>query len=170
MTTKPTGAIALEDGTIFWGHGHGAAGVAAGELCFNTAMTGYQEILTDPSYARQLVTLTYPHIGNTGTNAEDIEKIVALFKERDERALIESHSYYDDESQLIQTTKQVAEELKAVAASCIRTRVVADRLWSIYRIETGLKSALGWGGAGDKLAFESEAVSYRCRIDLAEEC
>jgi carbamoyl-phosphate synthase small subunit len=55
MTTKPTGAIALEDGTIFWGHGHGAAGVAAGEVCFNTAMTGYQEILTDPSYAAQIV-------------------------------------------------------------------------------------------------------------------
>lgn len=73
MTTKPTGAIALEDGTIFWGHGHGATGVAAGELCFNTAMTGYQEILTDPSYSRQIVTLTYPHIGNTGCNADDVE-------------------------------------------------------------------------------------------------
>lgn len=73
MTKLATGAIALEDGTIFWGEGHGAAGVAAGELCFNTAMTGYQEILTDPSYCRQIVTLTYPHIGNTATNSEDQE-------------------------------------------------------------------------------------------------
>ncbi|MFT3725785.1 MAG: glutamine-hydrolyzing carbamoyl-phosphate synthase small subunit [Hyphomonadaceae bacterium] len=74
MTTKPTGAIALEDGTIFWGHGHGAARVAAGELCFNTAMTGYQEILTDPSYAEQIVLFTFPHIGNVGANADDQEE------------------------------------------------------------------------------------------------
>jgi len=74
MTTKPTGAIALEDGTIFWGFGHGATGVAAGELCFNTAMTGYQEILTDPSYAEQIVLFTFPHIGNVGANADDQEE------------------------------------------------------------------------------------------------
>jgi carbamoyl-phosphate synthase small subunit len=74
MTTKPTGAIALEDGAIFWGQGHGAARVAAGELCFNTAMTGYQEILTDPSYAEQIVLFTFPHIGNVGANADDQEE------------------------------------------------------------------------------------------------
>ncbi|MDP3738973.1 MAG: glutamine-hydrolyzing carbamoyl-phosphate synthase small subunit [Hyphomonadaceae bacterium] len=74
MTQKPTGAIALEDGTIFWGHGHGATGIAAGELCFNTAMTGYQEILTDPSYAEQIVLFTFPHIGNVGTNPDDQEE------------------------------------------------------------------------------------------------
>ncbi|HEV7692828.1 MAG TPA: glutamine-hydrolyzing carbamoyl-phosphate synthase small subunit [Hyphomonadaceae bacterium] len=71
---KPTGAIALEDGTIFWGQGWGKAGVAAGELCFNTAMTGYQEILTDPSYAEQIVLFTFPHIGNVGANADDQEE------------------------------------------------------------------------------------------------
>ncbi|HEX5007631.1 MAG TPA: glutamine-hydrolyzing carbamoyl-phosphate synthase small subunit [Hyphomonadaceae bacterium] len=74
MTTKPTGAISLEDGTIFWGHGWGATGVAAGELCFNTAMTGYQEILTDPSYAEQIVLFTFPHIGNVGANPDDQEE------------------------------------------------------------------------------------------------
>ncbi|HOY76534.1 MAG TPA: glutamine-hydrolyzing carbamoyl-phosphate synthase small subunit [Hyphomonadaceae bacterium] len=74
MTMKPTGAIALEDGTLFWGFGHGATGVAAGELCFNTAMTGYQEILTDPSYAEQIVLFTFPHIGNVGANADDQEE------------------------------------------------------------------------------------------------
>ncbi|HET6433158.1 glutamine-hydrolyzing carbamoyl-phosphate synthase small subunit [Dyella sp.] len=65
--------LALEDGSVFRGHAVGATGQTVGEVVFNTAMTGYQEILTDPSYARQLVTLTYPHIGNTGCNADDAE-------------------------------------------------------------------------------------------------
>jgi carbamoyl-phosphate synthase small subunit len=65
--------LALQDGTIFLGTSVGADGPTIGEVVFNTAMTGYQEILTDPSYCRQIVTLTYPHIGNTGTNAEDME-------------------------------------------------------------------------------------------------
>ena len=71
---KQTPAIlALEDGTTFTGRSIGAPGTSIGEVVFNTAMTGYQEILTDPSYARQMVTLSYPHIGNTGTNPEDEE-------------------------------------------------------------------------------------------------
>lgn len=65
--------LALEDGTIFWGDAIGINGETVGEVVFNTAMTGYQEILTDPSYAQQIITLTYPHIGNTGVNAEDAE-------------------------------------------------------------------------------------------------
>jgi carbamoyl-phosphate synthase small subunit len=65
--------LALEDGSLFWGASIGIEGRIAGEVVFNTAMTGYQEILTDPSYARQIVTLTYPHIGNVGTNADDEE-------------------------------------------------------------------------------------------------
>ena len=65
--------LALADGSIFRGKGFGAAGLAVGEICFNTAMSGYQEILSDPSYRGQIVTLTYPHIGNTGVNAEDME-------------------------------------------------------------------------------------------------
>jgi len=65
--------LALEDGSLFWGESIGIEGQTIGEVVFNTAMTGYQEILTDPSYARQIVTLTYPHIGNTGTNVEDNE-------------------------------------------------------------------------------------------------
>jgi carbamoyl-phosphate synthase small subunit len=66
-------ALILTDGTVFWGKGCGVEGVALGEVCFNTSITGYQEIMTDPSYAGQLITFTFPHIGNTGTNAEDIE-------------------------------------------------------------------------------------------------
>ena len=68
-----TAILALEDGSIFKGLAIGAEGTSVGEVVFNTAMTGYQEILTDPSYARQIVTLTYPHIGNTGTNSDDME-------------------------------------------------------------------------------------------------
>ncbi|MDH3909347.1 MAG: carbamoyl-phosphate synthase small subunit, partial [Gammaproteobacteria bacterium] len=65
--------LALQDGTVFHGTSVGADGKTIGEVVFNTAMTGYQEILTDPSYARQIVTLTYPHIGNVGTNDDDEE-------------------------------------------------------------------------------------------------
>ena len=71
--SHPTACLALADGTIFYGHGFGATGRCVAELCFNTAMTGYQEIMTDPSYAGQIVTFTFPHIGNTGVNAEDDE-------------------------------------------------------------------------------------------------
>lgn len=68
-----TGALVLADGTVLWGQGCGAVGEALGEVCFNTAMTGYQEILTDPSYAAQIVAFTFPHIGNTGANGADAE-------------------------------------------------------------------------------------------------
>jgi len=72
-SAKPTACLVLADGTIFYGRGFGATGETVAELCFNTAMTGYQEIMTDPSYAGQVVTFTFPHIGNTGVNAEDDE-------------------------------------------------------------------------------------------------
>ena len=68
-----TAVLVLDDGAAFWGRGVGAAGTAVGEVCFNTSITGYQEILTDPSYAGQIITFTFPHIGNVGANAEDIE-------------------------------------------------------------------------------------------------
>jgi carbamoyl-phosphate synthase small subunit len=68
-----TGRLVLADGTVISGHGFGATGSAVGEVCFNTAITGYQEILTDPSYAGQIITFTFPHIGNVGTNNEDSE-------------------------------------------------------------------------------------------------
>ena len=70
---RPTACLALADGTVIRGHGFGATGVTVAELCFNTAMTGYQEILTDPSYAGQVVTFTFPHVGNVGVNPEDDE-------------------------------------------------------------------------------------------------
>ena len=72
---KPTALLVLADGTVIEGFGLGATGKAVGEVCFNTAMTGYEEILTDPSYAGQIITFTFPHIGNVGTNEEDIETV-----------------------------------------------------------------------------------------------
>jgi len=76
LTGQPpgaTGVLVITDGTVVWGIGIGAEGAAVGEVCFNTAMTGYQEVMTDPSYAGQIITFTTPHIGNTGANAEDVE-------------------------------------------------------------------------------------------------
>ncbi len=70
---KPTAALVLADGTVIWGRGFGALGRSVGEVCFTTGMTGYQETLTDPSFAGQIVTFTFPHIGNVGTNREDVE-------------------------------------------------------------------------------------------------
>ena len=73
MTSHPTACLALADGTYFLGVGFGATGQTEAELCFNTAMTGYQEIMTDPSYAGQVVTFTFPHVGNVGVNPDDDE-------------------------------------------------------------------------------------------------
>jgi carbamoyl-phosphate synthase small subunit len=73
VTSDFTAVLALADGSLFWGRGIGADGKAVGEVCFNTSQTGYQEILTDPSYAGQVITFTFPHIGNVGANPEDIE-------------------------------------------------------------------------------------------------
>ena len=72
---NPTAALVLEDGSVFTGYGFGAATTNVGEICFNTSMTGYQEILTDPSYAGQIITFTFPHIGNVGANDQDFETI-----------------------------------------------------------------------------------------------
>ena len=73
LSPSPSALLALSDGSLFYGKSIGVEGQCSGEIVFNTAMTGYQEILTDPSYSHQIVTLTYPHIGNTGINQEDQE-------------------------------------------------------------------------------------------------
>ncbi|MEK9801202.1 MAG: carbamoyl-phosphate synthase domain-containing protein, partial [Alphaproteobacteria bacterium] len=70
---NPTAVLVLSDGTVFAGIGYGAAATRVGEVCFNTSMTGNQEIMTDPSYDGQIITFTFPHIGNVGTNAKDFE-------------------------------------------------------------------------------------------------
>ncbi len=109
MTTPAV--LALEDGTVFHGRSIGAKGNTTGEVVFNTAMTGYQEILTDPSYCRQIVTLTYPHIGNTGVNPEDLES-AAIYAAglviRDLPALHSSWRASDSLEQFLQKGKIVA--------------------------------------------------------------
>src|ERR1700724_4870466 len=77
---RPTALLLLAAGTVLEGIGFGAEGAAVGEVCFNTAMTGYQEILTDPSYAGQIVAFTFPHIGIVGTNSEDIEALTPAMR------------------------------------------------------------------------------------------
>src|ERR1700742_3550437 len=88
------GGVMLADGTFFEGFGFGAAGSAVGEVCFNTAMTGYQEILSDPSYAGQIVAFTFPHIGIVGTSDENVEPITPAVRELIVRADAESPSNY----------------------------------------------------------------------------
>lgn len=73
--TNATAVIVMADGSVLWGKGVGEEGSSVGEICFNTSMSGYQEALTDPSYAGHIITFTYPHIGNTGTNSEDFEAL-----------------------------------------------------------------------------------------------
>jgi carbamoyl-phosphate synthase small subunit len=103
---KITGALVLADGTAFLGQGLGAAGEAVGEVCFNTAMTGYQEILTDPSYAGQIITFTFPHIGNVGANDEDLEATAPVLRGVVLRADISAPSNYRAQHPLDRWLKQ----------------------------------------------------------------
>jgi carbamoyl-phosphate synthase small subunit len=97
----PSAFLALEDGTILAGRGFGGRGTVTGELVFNTAMTGYQEILTDPSYAGQIVTFTFPHIGNVGTNEEDREAITPVVRGLVTRATVTRPSSWRDRLDLV---------------------------------------------------------------------
>ncbi len=116
------GGVMLADGTFFEGTGFGAAGAVAGEVCFNTAMTGYQEILSDPSYAAQIVAFTFPHIGIVGTNAEDIETLTPAVRGLIVRADAEHPSNYRSLSALDRWLK--AHNIPAVAG--IDTRALTN--------------------------------------------
>ncbi len=98
---RPTGALVLADGTVFYGKGLGAVGHTVGEVCFNTSLTGYQEIITDPSYAGQIITFTFPHIGNTGTNSEDIESTTPAARGVVLRADVTEPSNWRDSQHLV---------------------------------------------------------------------
>src|SRR6185312_11564384 len=80
IPSNATAALVLADGSVFWGKGIGIQGTAAGEVCFNTSLTGYQEIMTDPSYAGQIISFTFPHIGNVGANTSDDETATPFAK------------------------------------------------------------------------------------------
>jgi carbamoyl-phosphate synthase small subunit len=121
---RPPALLALADGTIFYGRSIGAEGSTVGEVVFNTAITGYQEILTDPSYCRQLVTLTYPHIGNTGANAEDVEAARVFAAGLIVRDLPHRHSNFRAQESLGEYLRREG----VVAIADIDTRALTRRL------------------------------------------
>src|SRR5512143_2342010 len=153
--------LVLADGTVFRGRSIGARGLSAGEVVFNTAMTGYQEILTDPSYCRQIVTLTYPHIGNTGVNSEDEEAArvhAAGLVVRDLPPLASNWRSQKDLSAYLQ-------EQKIVAIADIDTR----RLTRILR-EKGAQSGCLMAGDIDeqKALADAKAFPGLAGMDLAK--
>ena len=155
--------LALEDGTIFKGLAIGAEGSSVGEVVFNTAMTGYQEILTDPSYARQIVTLTYPHIGNTGTNPEDEESTGVWAAGLVIRDLPLMASNYRDEQDLSSYLKS----RNIVAIADIDTR----QLTRILREKGALSGCLMAGAAPDEAEALAQARAFAGLkgMDLAKE-
>ena len=155
--------LALADGSIFKGLAIGAAGISVGEVVFNTAMSGYQEILTDPSYARQIVTLTYPHIGNTGTNAEDEESSGVWAAGLVIRDLPLLASNYRNEQGL----QQYLEQRGIVAIADIDTR----RLTRILRDKGAQSGCLMAGEAIDEERALAEARGFAGLkgMDLAKE-
>ena len=161
MSAIDAAVLVLADGTVFRGRSIGARGRSAGEVVFNTAMTGYQEILTDPSYCRQIVTLTYPHIGNTGVNEEDEESgrvHAAGLVVRDVPVL---HSNFRSESGL----RQYLQENAVVAIADIDTR----RLTRLLR-ENGAQSGCLMAGDVDVDVALSNAKSFPglAGMDLAK--
>ena len=155
--------LALEDGSIFKGLAIGAAGISVGEVVFNTAMSGYQEILTDPSYARQIVTLTYPHIGNTGTNPEDEESTGIWAAGLVIRDLPLMASNYRNQQGL----QDYLEQRGIVAIADIDTR----RLTRILRDKGALNGCLMAGETIDEVRALAEARGFAGLkgMDLARE-
>ncbi len=162
LSARPPALLALADGTVFRGDSIGAPGLAVGEVVFNTAMTGYQEILTDPSYCRQLVTLTCPHIGNTGTNAEDVEAARVHAAGLVVRALPARASSFRMDRGL--SDYLVAEGVPAIAGSDTRklTRLLRDQ---------GAQSGCLMAGEVDAARAVAEARAFPglAGMDLARE-
>ena len=119
-----TGVLVLADGTVVWGKGFGASGSAVGEVCFNTAMTGYQEALTDPSYAAQIITFTFPHIGNVGANAEDVESNVEAAVGCVVREEVTRHSSFRAEREFVEWMQQAGK----IGVSGVDTRALTRRI------------------------------------------
>ena len=145
MADLDSAALVLADGTVFQGRSIGARGMAVGEVVFNTAMTGYQEILTDPSYFRQIVTLTYPHIGNTGVNGEDWESDRVYAAGLVVRDLPRLHSSWRSP----QTLDSFLKEQNVVAIADIDTR----RLTRLLRSQGAQNGCLMAGEANAELAL-----------------
>jgi carbamoyl-phosphate synthase small subunit len=149
LTPKPQAILALADGTVFRGTSIGAAGHTVGEVVFNTAMTGYQEILTDPSYSRQLVTLTYPHIGNYGVNEEDLESKVVHAA----GLIIRDLPVRESNFRMGQTLPQYLQREGTVAIADIDTR----RLTRVLRTEGAQSGCIFTLPLGESMTTDHEA-------------
>ena len=153
--------LALEDGSLFRGHSCGRQGVAVGEVVFNTAMTGYQEILTDPSYAKQIVTLTYPQIGNTGANPEDVESAAVSAAGLVIRQLPRRASSW----RLRQTLPEFLAEQQVVAIAGVDTR----RLTRLLREKGALAGCIAAGDCSEQEALrQARAFPGLKGMDLAQ--
>ncbi len=162
---KASAALVLADGTVLYGHGLGAPGHVVGELVFNTAMTGYQEILSDPSYAGQLITFTFPHIGNVGANPEDLEALTCHARGLVLRAAITDPANYRAQSHLGRWLEQQG----LVGIAGIDTR----RLTRLLRDAGAQTAALGFdpdqGPDIDRLTALARAWPGLVGMDLASE-
>ncbi|MGC2520111.1 MAG: glutamine-hydrolyzing carbamoyl-phosphate synthase small subunit [Burkholderiales bacterium] len=161
MPAAPPALLALADGTIFRGRSIGAGGLASGEVVFNTAITGYQEILTDPSYCRQIVTLTYPHIGNTGINLEDMESAAVFAAGLVIRDLALAASNWRSE----QSLEKFLVENRVIAIADIDTR----RLTRLLRDKGAQNGAILAGTFDEARALEAaRAFPGIAGMDLAK--
>ncbi len=151
----PSALLALEDGSLFYGESIGVPGQAVGEVVFNTAMTGYQEILTDPSYARQIVTFTYPHIGNTGANPEDMESGNVYATGLVVRDLPPTHSSF----RATESLPEFMRRFKLVGIAGIDTRRLT-RLLRQKGAQDGCILAVEKGGKLDKKAALKAARAF----------
>jgi carbamoyl-phosphate synthase small subunit len=149
---RPTAALALADGTVFLGLGLGCPGVHEGELVFNTAITGYQEILTDPSYAGQIVTFTFPHIGNVGTNHEDIEATTPYARGMVIRTPVTDPSSW-------RSTQHLAAWLESQGIAAI-SGVDTRRITRILREKGAQNAAIAYEPSGE---IDLEALKARAR-------
>ena len=164
----PPAILALADGTVFIGNSIGATGTTVGEVVFNTAITGYQEILTDPSYCQQIVTLTYPHIGNYGVNAEDIEadKVHAA------GLIIKDLPLLASNFRSTETLSQYLVRQKTVAIANIDTRKLT-RLLRSHGAQNGATIGLAAGQAVtpalvDEAIAKAKAAPHMAGLDLAQ--
>jgi carbamoyl-phosphate synthase small subunit len=153
-----TGRLVLADGTVIAGHGLGATGSAVGEVCFNTAMTGYQEILTDPSYAGQIITFTFPHIGNVGTNREDTETSNLAMRSGVRGCILRADVTAPSNYRAVERLDQWLKARGIIAIAGIDTRALTTRIR-----EKGMPNGViahGPSGRFDIAKLEAEAKAW----------
>ena len=168
----PNAALLLGDGTVFFGYGIGARGTTSGEICFNTAMTGYQEILTDPSYAGQIITFTFPHIGNVGANGEDVESRVANLQSpvtSNESSSVIRDSSFDKESQpLSNHESRITNHETLGACGLILREAITEP--SNFRATQHLNDWLEARGISGISGIDTRALTRHIRTHGAQNC